>query len=173
VSALVAAGATPAVVTVGDLGLPACRSLLDRYGIEIECMDAHAAIPGSYWGESEAGLKGSRVYCRLDTPVHSLLHEACHCICMDDQRRSGLDRDAGGDFDEENAVCWLQIALAEHLPGMGSRRMMADMDAWGYTFRLGSAKAWFQGDSQDARDWLGARGLVDARGVVTWQRRAG
>ncbi len=28
------------------------------------------------------------------------------------------------------------------------------MDAWGYSFRLGSTRAWFEGDAQDARAWL-------------------
>jgi len=39
-------------------------------------------------------------------------------------------------------------------------RVMADMDAWGYTFRLGSARAWFEHDAEDARAWLVARGLL-------------
>ena len=69
------------------------------------------SIPGSYWGESEAGLKGERLYARLDTPVHSVLHEASHYICMTPERRARLDRDAGGDDDEESAVCYLQVLL--------------------------------------------------------------
>jgi len=32
--------------------------------------------------------------------------------------------------------------------------LFADMDAWGYHFRLGSTRAWFEGDSDDAHDWL-------------------
>jgi hypothetical protein len=36
---------------------------------------------------------------------------------------------------------------------------MADMDAWGYTFRLGSTRAWFEGDAEDALAFLAARGL--------------
>jgi len=39
---------------------------------------------------------------------------------------------------------------------------MSDMDAWGYTFRLGSALAWFEHDADDARAWLRARGLPTA-----------
>jgi hypothetical protein len=38
------------------------------------------------------------------------------------------------------------------------------MDAWGYSFRLGSARAWFERDAEEARAWLAARGLVDAAG---------
>ena len=69
-----------------------------------------------------------------------MLHEACHFICMDDARRTQLERDAGGDYDEENAVCYLQILLADEFAGMDSQQMCRDMDAWGYTFRLGSAQ---------------------------------
>ena len=29
---------------------------------------------------------------------------------------------------------------------------------WGYSFRLGSAAAWFAEDAEDARDWLIATG---------------
>ena len=38
---------------------------------------------------------------------------------------------------------------------------MSDMDAWGYSFRLGTTKRWFSDDSEDARDWLRAYGLVN------------
>jgi hypothetical protein len=48
----------------------------------------------------------------------------------------------------------LQIVLADGLPGVGSDRLMADMDAWGYSFRLGSTRAWFENDAEDARAWL-------------------
>jgi hypothetical protein len=81
---------------------------------------------------------------------------------MGDVRRAGLRTDAGGDYDEENAVCYLQIVLADRLPGVGRDRVLADMDAWGYTFRLGSARAWFERDAADARDWLARRGLPTA-----------
>jgi hypothetical protein len=36
---------------------------------------------------------------------------------------------------------------------------MADMDAWGYSFRLGSTRAWFENDAEDARAFLAARSL--------------
>ena len=80
---------------------------------------------------------------------------------MDAERRINLDKDAGGDFAEENAVCYLQILLADGIPGMGRESMLADMDTWGYTFRLGSARRWFEEDAQDARDWLVGRGLIE------------
>lgn len=138
------------------------RALLATFGLELVEVAAGEPIPGSYWGDSEAGLVGSRVYARPDTPVHSALHEACHAICMDDARRAALSTDAGGDYDEENAVCYLQIVLADRVPGVGRARLMADMDAWGYTFRLGSARAWFEQESAEARAWLERRGLPTA-----------
>jgi hypothetical protein len=79
---------------------------------------------------------------------------------MDDERRADLDTDAGGDFEEENAVCYLQILLADHIPGFGRGRCMDDMDTWGYTFRLGSAKQWFEQDAEDAQQWLEERDLL-------------
>ena len=128
--------------------LAAVTQLLARYRLEPVAVAPGCTIPGSYWGESEAGLIGNRIYFRPDTPLHSVLHEACHFICMDDARRTQLERDAGGDYDEENAVCYLQILLADEVAGMGSQQMCRDMDAWGYTFRLGSAR---HGSSSDAR----------------------
>jgi hypothetical protein len=136
--------------------------LLKRYGMALELIAPEELIPGSYWGESEAGLKADHLYARLDTPIHSILHEACHYICMSPERRAGLDRDAGGDDLEESAVCYLQVLLADELPGVGRRRLCADMDAWGYSFRLGSAQAWFEGDARDAQQWLRDHGVIDA-----------
>ncbi len=125
-------------------------------------MSPQEVIPGSYWGDSEAGLRGDRLYARFDTPVHSILHEACHYICMAPERRAELDRDAGGDDLEESAVCYLQVLLADELPGVGRARLWADMDAWGYSFRLGKAQAWFAEDADDARLWLRKHALIDA-----------
>jgi hypothetical protein len=139
----------------------AVAMLLNRYGMSLSLVAPEEVIPGSYWGESEAGLKGDRLYARLDTPVHSILHEACHYICMAPERRAGLDRDAGGDDFEESAVCYLQVLLADELPGVGRQRLWADMDVWGYSFRLGSTQAWFEADASDARTWLRERGVID------------
>jgi hypothetical protein len=50
---------------------------------------------------AEAGLWCDAVHARADTPVHSLLHEASHALCMGGERRAVLDTDAGGDFAEE------------------------------------------------------------------------
>jgi hypothetical protein len=145
--------------------------LLARYGMDLALIAPDEEIPGSYWGDSEAGLRGDRLFARLDTPLHSVLHEACHYICMTPERRSGLDRDAGGDDLEECAVCYLQILLADQLPGVGLARLCADMDEWGYSFRLGSARLWFEGDADDARIWLLDQGVIDASGSITGSLR--
>jgi hypothetical protein len=145
--------------------------VLHQYGLELTLTAPHEEIPGSYWGESEAGLKGDALYARLDTPVHSVLHEASHYVCMTPERRAGLDRDAGGDDPEESAVCYLQILLADALPGVGRDRLMQDMDEWGYSFRLGSTRAWFEGDAQDAQEWLRVHGVIRADGSLTGELR--
>jgi len=147
------------VLRWGNAARAAVAGLLAEYGLVVVDVPAGEPIPGSYWGDDEAGLIGHRVYARPDTPVHSILHESCHYICMDEQRRAGLHTDAGGDYEEENAVCYLQILLAAGIPGFGSARCMRDMDAWGYTFRLGSARAWFERDAEDAIEALRARGI--------------
>jgi hypothetical protein len=149
------------MLLLGSIDRLAVAVLLHRYGLELCLVAPEEIIPGSYWGEREAGLKGDRLYARLDTPVHSVLHEACHYICMAPERRAGLDRDAGGDDLEESAVCYLQALLADEVPRVGRRRLWADMDAWGYSFRLGSAQAWFEGDAGDARRWLREHGVID------------
>jgi hypothetical protein len=149
-----------------DLGV-----LLDRYGLEIAFVAPLEPIPGSYWGESEAGLVGSRLYVRPDTPLHSALHEGAHYVCMTPERRCGLHTDAGGDTEEENAVCYLQIEWAAVLPGVGRERLFLDMDAWGYTFRLGSAAAWYREDAADARQWLVDHGILDGAGRLTYACR--
>ena len=141
--------------------------LLDRYGLQLTLVAPHEVIPGSYWGEREAGLIGSRIYVRRDTPVHSVLHEGAHFVCMTAERRASLDTDAGGDHAEENAVCYLQILLADALPNVGRERMCRDMDDWGYSFRLGSAAAWFAEDAQDAHEWLIRHGLIDGSSRLT------
>lgn len=145
--------------------------LCRRYGIDLILLPDGAEIPGSYFGPPEAGLVGHGLYIRPDTPIHSLLHEGCHFICMDGERRSQLHTDAGGEFVEENGVCYLQILLADAIGGMGRDRMMQDMDTWGYTFRLGSARAWFENDAEDAIAWLREHQLIDADGAPTGQVR--
>jgi hypothetical protein len=145
--------------------------LLDRYGLQMALVAPNETVPGSFWGEREAGLIASRLYLRLDTPLHSVLHEGAHFVCMTPERRVGLHTDAGGDTQEENAVCYLQIKWAEMLPNVGRERMYRDMDEWGYSFRLGSAAAWFEQDAEDARQWLIERGMLDHQGRLTYASR--
>ena len=110
-------------------------ALMQRYGLDL-CMQAeNEAITGSFWGDEEAGIIGRSVYARPDTPVHSLLEEA--------------------------AVCYLQLVLADELEGVGRQRLMCDMDAWGYSFRLGNTARWFAEDAVDARTWLIRNGLLN------------
>ena len=139
----------------------ALAALLEPLGLRLVGLAEAALIPGSYWGEPEAGLIGRDLYVRPDTPVHSALHEACHWLCMDDTRRAGLHTDAGGTDTEENAVCYLQCLLADRLDGYSRAQVFADMDAWGYHFILGSAAAWFSDDSDDARRWLSTHRTLD------------
>lgn len=159
------------VLTVANVGATAIQDLLSRYELGLILHEARRSIPGSYWGDREAGITGHEIHARPDTPVHSVLHETCHVICMDSTRRAGLDRDAGGDDLEEAAVCYLQVLLADAIPGVGRERLMQDMDAWGYSFRLGSTAAWFENDATDAVEWLIGHGLVDLEHNPTWQLR--
>lgn len=156
----------------GDLAGGRLGELLRPYGVEVSAVARGAPIPGSFWGEPEAGIVGRTLHVRPDTPVHSALHEACHIVCAGMEGREGLHTDAGGTYAEEDAVCYLQIVLADRLPEVGAGRMMEDMDSWGYTFRLGSARAWFEGDAEDARQWLRRRGLLDAEGRAAVPSRA-
>ena len=147
------------------------HKLLETYGLSLTMCAIDTLIPGSFWGDEEAGLIGNRLFARPDTPVHSILHESCHFICMDQQRRSLLDTNAGGTAAEENAVCYLQILLADNLSFIDRQKMTADMDSWGYSFRLGSAMAWFQSDAEDASQWLISHRLIDKQGKVTFKLR--
>lgn len=159
------------VLRLQDANSQSVVNLLGRYGLTLIQVADKQPIPGSYWGDEEAGLIGSEIFARADTPVHSVLHEACHYICMDEARRDGIHTNAGGDYDEENAVCYLQILLSENIKGMGIERMLEDMDRWGYSFRLGSARKWFEQDAEDALQWLLKFELLDARHQPNGQLR--
>ena len=152
--------AEPRVLRLADIGFEQPTRLLQSYGLALVRVADGEVIPGSYWGEGEAGLIGCRVFARADTPVHSLLHEACHLIVLPAERRESVHTDATDSIEEEDATCYLQILLADSLPGVGRDRLMRDMDVWGYSFRLGSTRAWFEQDAENARLWLEARGLL-------------
>ncbi len=154
------------VLRAGQLSAGSLEELFSGYGLLVRWVAPDEDIPGSYWGAPEAGLLGNVLWVRADTPVHSALHEGCHWICMDEQRRRHLDTDAGGTEIEESGVCYLQILLADSLDGVGSARLQADMDAWGYSFRLGSTRRWFLEDAEDARLWLHLRDLLPGAPLV-------
>ena len=155
----------PSVLQLHQIDIEPVRTLLQRHGLALALVADGCPIPGSYWGEPEAGIIGTTVYARSDTPVHSLLHEACHLLVLPPERRAAVHTDATDSVDEENAVLVLQVLLAERLPGVGRERALADMDAWGYTFRLGSARAFVEQDAAEAFEWLRVRGLLPIAGT--------
>lgn len=156
------------VMRLADIAEDAARALLGRYGLALQRVADGVSIPGSFWGDEEAGIIGATVYARGDTPVHSLLHEAGHLIVLPPERRAQVHTDATDSIEEEDATCYLQIVLADELPRVGRQRLMADMDAWGYSFRLGSTAAWFAQDAENARQWLVEHGLLDERGRLVF-----
>ncbi len=147
------------------------QQLLQNYGLQIIKVDCRTEIPGSFWGDNEAGLQHNRLYLRDDTPLHSALHEAGHYICMAPERRAVLDTNAGGDYAEENAVCFLQAIMADAIPGYGRYQLFTDMDEWGYSFRLGSARAWFEQDAADACEWLIDNKVISSQQQLTGRLR--
>jgi hypothetical protein len=150
------------VLTLRELGFNAPRALLAHFGLELVQVPDSDPIPGSYWGESEAGLIGHTIHARADTPVHSLLHEAAHLIVLPSEKRALVHTDATDSVAEEDAVCVLQALLGDALPDVGRERIWADMDPWGYTFRLGSARAYFEQDADAAFALLVERGIIDS-----------
>lgn len=159
------------VLRLRDVDVTQVGQLLLRFGLRLEMLADAVEIPGSYWGDCEAGLIGDALYARADTPLHSVLHEACHWITCTPERRASVHTDAADTEAEEGATCYLQIVLADDLPGFGRARALLDMDAWGYSFRLGSAAAWFANDAEDARGWLREEGLLDAADRPVWRVR--
>jgi len=154
------------ILTCADINFSQLQQLLDKYGLIIHKVEAHEKIPGSWFGAPEAGIIKNNLYVRNDTPLHSALHESCHYVCMDEIRRENLHTNVGGDYDEENAVCYLSILLSDFIEGFGRERMFADMDEWGYTFRLGSSRRWFEEDAEDALKWLIKYKIIDSNQSV-------
>jgi len=142
------------VLRVRELGFECLINLLSGSGLQVKRVETSQSIPGSHWGDEEAGLIQFTLFARDDTPVHSVLHEACHWLLMSDERRAALHTDAKGSAVEEMAVCYLQVLLSDLLPQMGRERMFLDMDRWGYSFRAGSSRAWFDSDAEDALAFL-------------------
>tara|TARA_Y100001935_G_C17306956_1_gene512926 strand:+ start:1409 stop:1906 length:498 start_codon:yes stop_codon:yes gene_type:complete len=145
--------------------------LSEKYRFQIQKVENSERIPGSFWGDDEAGLIGNNLFIKELTPLHSAFHEICHYICMDSNRRKNLYRDAKSSIIEENGVCYLQILLSKYYSPIGEKRMQHDMDKWGYSFRFGSAKAWFENDASDAFDWLYRHKIIYKSGRLTWNLR--
>lgn len=152
------------VLRLAESGLDCLESVLSNTGLSIEQVNDGVAIPGSHWGDEEAGLIRDTLFVRSDTPLHSALHEACHWLLMDEERRANLHTDAKGSAVEEMAVCYLQILLSDLIPCMGRERMFLDMDRWGYSFREGSARDWFERDAEDALAYLSEK-LTHSHGI--------
>ncbi|MGH1537992.1 MAG: hypothetical protein ACRBDX_08085 [Gammaproteobacteria bacterium] len=145
--------------------------LLLRYGMQISDVGAGEDIPHSFWGSPEAGRIKDHLYIRGDTPLHSILHEACHYICMPADQRSLDQVDAKGTTTEENATCYLQILLSDHIEDYSRSQLMKDMDDWGYSFRLGSTHSWFFQDAQDTQQWLISQQVINEHGKPSWKLR--
>ena len=159
------------VLRLSDVTPEEISTLLERYNLKLTLSPSKENIPGSFWGDEEAGLIQNKVYARPDTPIHSILHESCHYICMSTARREQLHTNAGGTQDEENAVCYLQLLLCDEISTISADRMMEDMDTWGYNFMLGSCKAWFEQDAEDSKQWLIEYNLISNNQVPTYQLR--
>ena len=160
------------ILTIADIQLAQLQSVLGKYNLTVHLVDENQKIPGSWFGETEAGIIENNLYIRNDTPVHSALHEASHYICMAPERRDKLHTNAGGDYDEENGVCYLSLLLSNYIDGFGIDRMFSDMDEWGYTFRLGSSKAWFEEDTKEVFDWLLSHNIISKDGDPDWKLRS-
>ena len=63
------------VTLIADLREAEIRDLLSAYGARLVMMPCGRDIPGSYWGDSEAGLIESDVFVRTDTPAHRKILE--------------------------------------------------------------------------------------------------
>jgi hypothetical protein len=154
------------VVRLRDIHIEQAQRVLGCFSVRLELVADGCTIPGSYWGECEAGLIAACVYVRKDTPVHSMLHEACHVIVLPEQQRTSIHTNASDSIAEEDASCYLQLRLAEYIDGFGYSRACQDMDTWGYSFRLGSTHAWFQNDAEDASVFLQQSGIMDANHTI-------
>lgn len=142
------------VTRLKDLSPSVITDHFAAHGLTTVLVADGESIPGSHWGDDEAGLIQNELFVRADTPVHSALHEGGHWLLMPLMRRSELHTNAGGTLAEENAVCYLQVLMSEHIQGFNRQQLFKDMDAWGYSFRLGSTQRWFEEDAEDALEWL-------------------
>lgn len=116
------------MVCFGKIDTKSIYPVLNHYGLALHQVAKRSEIPYSFWGSPEAGRRKNQLYVCFDTPVHSILHETCHFICMPKMRRFLDNIDAAGDIMEENSTCYLQILLSDHIEGFHRTLHMADMD---------------------------------------------
>ena len=147
----------PEVTRLQDLSPAVIDNHFGPLGLSVVLVADGEPIPGSHWGDEEAGLIKNELFVRNDTPVHSALHEGGHWLVMPTDRRAQLHTNAGGTLAEENAVCYLQVLMAGYIVGFNRQQLFNDMDAWGYSFRLGSSRRWFEEDAEEALLWLQSR----------------
>ena len=147
----------PNVTRLKDLSFAVIEDHFSEHGLKTVLVPDGDPIPGSHWGDEEAGLIQNELFVRADTPVHSALHEGGHWLVMPSKRRTQLHTNAGGTLAEENAVCYLQVLMSNYIEGFNREKLFSDMDAWGYSFRLGSSQRWFEEDANDALEWLHIR----------------
>ncbi len=56
-----------------------------RYNLELIVVDNEEKIPGSFWGDSEAGLVSNKLYARLDTNAEDALNWLKYQLLLTDQ----------------------------------------------------------------------------------------
>lgn len=159
------------MVKLQEFKIKEIQPIFSQYGMQLNALRDKAEIPFSFWGAPEAGRQKNQLYIRNDTPMHSLLHESCHYVCMPQTGRISDSPDAAGSTAEENATCYLQILISDHIARFSRTQQMQDMDNWGYSFRLGSASAWFHQDAEDAKKWLAFHEIIDAHDQISWKLR--
>jgi len=77
-------------------------------------------IPGSYWGEREAGLMGSKIFARLTRPyIRAARGGPFHLHDAGAARPDWIPM--RGDHAEENAVCYLKIHIGAVAAGTSAR----------------------------------------------------
>ena len=89
------------VLRLADIDPAALRALFGAHGLSIEWLAAQTDIPGSYWGESEAGLEieaRRRLEETRNGLVRQLLDAAAELARLDNRKRSlrDLHRDRHG-----------------------------------------------------------------------------
>src|SRR5690625_7793131 len=70
--------AEQSVLRLDELPPGAAEKLLQRYGLNLQAVAEGQPIPGTFWGEPEAGIIANRQHARPDTPVKYRHHEASH-----------------------------------------------------------------------------------------------